>query len=165
MSILLKFKRSPKDTSSSKRSQLKSPLTLSTTMATASSHNRGEDEQTDTATTTNTDESIKQHTDSSSMIDSPTITVHHSTTPGPKYHSSRPPPLNIDQPARKVSLSVTGSVIPVSQSLDDINSRTSRTSRNIYGMLIIIIIGIIVFTMYYSRKGILYYSNVHVCCN
>ncbi len=121
MSILLKFKKSPKgSTSNNKRSQSVSPLTHSTTMTT-----------THTQTTTTTDHlaDTDSCTVDNMMTDSPSITVDI-PTPGPKYCSSKPPPLHI--PPRKVSLTVrTGpATIPVSHSLDNICSRT--TTKN-YG--------------------------------
>ena len=129
MSILqaIKLRRSPKDKHEERNTPKHSPLTQSTMAVQKTSLQELEREVTDYYATNGTPKR-EDHLRGTSLspTDSPTITIHNSTTPGPKYCNNRPPPLSI--PSRKDSLGVGGASIPVSQSLDDLKSADSKTS-------------------------------------
>ena len=122
-SLLLKFKKNPKD-SPSRRSPLKSPLTHSTMATTQKCQGDNEEKL---AEDTDSVESTASVVNNHPATGSPIITIQASHTPQPKYYSNKPPPLDI--PQRKSSLTVVDShFIPISQSLDDLSSKTSGSS-------------------------------------
>lgn len=139
----MKFKKSPKETSCDGRTPHKSPLmhsTIASLPQKCHSTKISENSSAREVSTDNTDCDTSMIKDSNETVcGSPSITIEEST-PGSKYSSNKPPPLDIT--TRKTSLQVattnhttnttTGpssfSFIPISQSLDDLSSRTSGSS-------------------------------------